>query len=753
MYILTFWFLLSTMTNARSVNVKAANSYETVVHQRRRSRDATKPVTKVFSHIPCESSLAEEDKIGKKTLDEIHTYAELKNDPRASLPESFTVCSSMMTTSCKNYVWPAFFTILDENRTQFLAPIISRWTIESALQILYLQGSSEQVDGKIPPLFPNQWTRTCLAINVTSGLIQYVVQGTLVLTTISEEVRDSKRQPKDLSRKLILGAISYGGSVYITQGQKVTNLNIFSSTLSIEEMKSITEGESCLMEGDYLAWEDMEWILHGQAGIETVEKENTCQVDPFLNLYYTRFPDMDACMHHCENLGTRVPSVTTSEDWATLQRSLKMNLYDRGLNTLRLWLPVEDRKTEGDWIDFYTGNALQDYTPPWAASKPVGGTGANCAYLLDGNTWSDFSCDSSQSACMCSHKPTSYLEFRGLCPGSLVDVFYKPVNDLTDSRQLKLQGLEGTLIWYDKKEKLWILDLADSNVTGISRASHASFTLGKHNWTVKGDKDCNDGEPYVTELKMSGCQQGKFTCSDGQCVGMDLRCDQLPDCRDESDEKNCNILVLKDGYNKRVPPLHFGEPVNVSVSMNVLKLVDINEDDYSIEIQFEISMMWNDNRVTYQNLKTRDSLNALKETDFEHLWLPKVIYENTDQKVTTRLGSIWEWETRVVVKRGGNYSLSKLDTLDETEIFTGFENSLIMSQTYTHTFQCNYKLSYYPFDTQVYLEAFLLTFLETFFTDLLNRHGNGKPGHDCCDSDSRPADYDPRSRHAYLSYY
>ena len=699
-YFLTVWFLLTAFTNVRSVNVIVENSHETVGHQRR-SKDTTEPVTKVFSHIPCESSLAEEDKIGKKRLDEIHTFAELKHDPRASLPDSFTVCSTMMTTSCRNYVWPAFFTILDENRTQFLAPIISRWTIKSALQVLYLQGMSERVIGKIPPLFPKKWTRSCTAVNTTSGMIQYVVEGTLALTTISEEVKDSKRRPKDLSNKLVLGARSYGGSVYITQGQKVTNLNIFSSTLSIEEMKSITGGESCLKEGDYLAWGDMEWILHGQASIETVEKEHTCQAEPFLNLYYTRFPGMDSCMHHCENLGTRVPSVTTSQDWATLQQSLKMNLYDQGLNTLRLWLPVEDRKTEGEWNDFYTGSVLQNYTPPWAGSKPVGGTGANCAYLLDGNTWADFACDSPQSACMCSHRSNSYLEFKGLCPGSLVDVHYKPVSDLTDSRQLKLQGLEGTSITYDKEEKLWILDLADSNVTGISRATHSSFTLGKHNWTIKGDKDCNDGEPYITELKMSGCQKGKFTCSDGQCVSMDVRCDQLPHCRDESDEKNCNILVLKDGYNKRVPPLNLGHPVNVSVSMNVLKLVDIDEDDYSIEIQFEITMMWKENRVTYQNLKTRDSLNALKETDYENLWLPKVIYENTDQKETTRLGSNWEWETRVIVKRGGNSSLSGFDTLDETEIFTGLENSLIMSQTYTHTFQCSYMLSAYPFDTQV----------------------------------------------------
>ena len=41
---------------------------------------------------------------------------------------------------------------------------------------------------------------------------------------------------------------------------------------------------------------------------------------------------------------------------------------------------------------------------------------------------------------------------------------------------------------------------------------------------------------------------------------------------------------------------------------------------------------------------------------------------------------------------------------------------------------------------------------DNFFTDLFDRHGNGKPGHDCCDSDPRPADYDPRKRYAYLLY-
>ena len=95
------------------------------------------------------------------------------------------------------------------------------------------------------------------------------------------------------------------------------------------------------------------------------------------------------------------------------------------------------------------------------------------------------------------------------------------------------------------------------------------------------------------------------------------------------------------------------------------------------------------------------------------LWLPEVVYENTDQKETTRLGYFTEWETTVVVRREGSSTLSGLDVLDETEIFNGDKNSLIMSQTYTHTFYCAYKLSAYPFDTQVTIFKKIPTILIT----------------------------------------
>ena len=95
-------------------------------------------------------------------------------------------------------------------------------------------------------------------------------------------------------------------------------------------------------------------------------------------------------------------------------------------------------------------------------------------------------------------------------------------------------------------------------------------------------------------------------------------------------------------------------------------------------------------------------LNALSKEEIDILWLPLLIYTNTDQQETTRLGVAWEWTTNVWVKREGNLTRSDQSVLDEIENFKGAENSLVMVQSYTHKFQCVYQLEKYPFDTQVY---------------------------------------------------
>merc|ERR1712130_325614 len=107
--------------------------------------------------------------------------------------------------------------------------------------------------------------------------------------------------------------------------------------------------------------------------------------------------------------------------------------------------------------------------------------------------------------------------------------------------------------------------------------------------------------------------------------------------RDESDENGCQLIVFKNNYNKNIPPIGRAKdgsaiPVNVSISITLMKVIEIEEVDHSIHLQFKINLVWKENRVKYQNLKHETSLNALTDHEIGDLWLPLVIFENTDQK-------------------------------------------------------------------------------------------------------------------------
>jgi hypothetical protein len=187
---------------------------------------------------------------------------------------------------------------------------------------------------------------------------------------------------------------------------------------------------------------------------------------------------------------------------------------------------------------------------------------------------------------------------------------------------------------------------------------------------------------------------------------MEQRCDQLPDCRDESDEQGCQLVLLKDGYNKNVPPITSVSdtdrslvPTKVHISISLLKIVSMEEVQHKIDFKFGIILEWKENRATYLNLKNETSLNALTDADVRSLWLPYVIYANTDMQEAVQLED--GLDTTIVVTREGSFTRSGTEIIDETEIFEGKDNKLSMYQTYTKSFQCLYSLQKYPFDTQV----------------------------------------------------
>ena len=104
--------------------------------------------------------------------------------------------------------------------------------------------------------------------------------------------------------------------------------------------------------------------------------------------------------------------------------------------------------------------------------------------------------------------------------------------------ELVYRGAWDTTIEYAGKGNGWRISVKTENTTGITRASHVSFALGKKTWTIKGDMACNDGESYTLPLKLTACQEGNFTCDDGQCIALPWR-------RDATSSHNIEMNLMR----------------------------------------------------------------------------------------------------------------------------------------------------------------------------------------------------------------
>ena len=165
-----------------------------------------------------------------KSLEEIHNLAVLTNDHRAVLPNSFTICSYIMSvfSTKKNYLM--FFNLLGSDGKQLLPAIMFG-------NIFY---TTRVASGQILNVFPNQWVRSCMAIDTISGVIQWVVDGNPVENNSISALKDFKT---NLNGMIILGAWQSPTKSWFVFSNKLTNLNIFYGLLPQSAMMTRTNGD------------------------------------------------------------------------------------------------------------------------------------------------------------------------------------------------------------------------------------------------------------------------------------------------------------------------------------------------------------------------------------------------------------------------------------------------------------------------------------------------------------------------------
>lgn len=124
-------------------------------------------------------------------------------------------------------------------------------------------------------------------------------------------------------------------------------------------------------------------------------------------------------------------------------------------------------------------------------------------------------------------------------------------------------------------------------------------------------------------MQLTSCNPDEFTCNNGSCITKDKRCDLVTDCADLSDELNCEVIHVPEGYSSALPPPKTSaEPVAFRFFLRILSIREINLSSFRLTMDVVLSIRWVDSRLLYMNLQKEYHANKAKDTD--RLWTPRI---------------------------------------------------------------------------------------------------------------------------------
>ncbi|XP_071548102.1 uncharacterized protein [Panulirus ornatus] len=579
------------------------------------------------------------------------------------------------------------------------------------------------------PLFT--WTHFCFLYRFLTGEWKIFVNGELSANGTLPRVD----VPLEGGGAYIIGQEqdSFGATFQRDQSYsgEITQLNFWSNELSDSAIKQLAWCEA-EVEDEALGWSSGEWDLHGEVRMVTRPMRDICHPS---TRYFKFFPDrftLRHALHLCQVVGgTLAVPQTKEENSLVFKSSVKNAAFCSGkVGASYLWLGANDQQTERQWVYWGSGRPLL-WESSWRGSGPNGGTVENCLVMLYGEfpaRWSDIACLDSYAFCVpCEFErlQTLYLKGPAVCQNSPFNQRYL-LGEERNGRPSILGYFHSDIFWNDT-EGVWVLQsLKREDAVAWWRPPRPGlYPFGIQRWTL-GFSVCNLAEGASVSLTLSMCGVGKFTCADGGCISLAQRCDLRLDCLDHSDEAQCSLVAVPDGYQTTIPPPPTtpNKPLPIYFTIIILSFPTIVTDDLTFTASLQLKLRWMDTRLNYLNLKDDRTLNLLSRESVLSIWTPKVFFTNAHGNVFTNLNQ----GSRVECIKEGESAVGGPHLTHETNIFSGANNSLEMSQSYAVMYTCDFDLLMFPFDTQNCTMYFMLVSASasymTLVPSLANYTGN-----------------------------
>ena len=218
-------------------------------------------------------------------------------------------------------------------------------------------------------------------------------------------------------------------------------------------------------------------------------------------------------------------------------------------------------------------------------------------------------------------------------------------------------GYTTTRIHFDNVTKLWKMELlSDPSIYATTELVPVEYPFGSHIWDVEAPAYKGD-----LEMNLNSCDDfDSFGCNDGGCIPIEerffkspfdrncaiisspllpLRCNGNNDCNDASDEVNCDKISVLKTYQRGFPPPPKDDDMlaNIFLSVDITTVLNLDEVESIMTLQYTLTLKWMDRRVTFRNLKSETFLNTIDTLDASKMWYPRLLFYNTADKEDTQV--------------------------------------------------------------------------------------------------------------------
>ena len=574
-------------------------------------------------------------------------------------------------------------------------------------------GTTGVIEAKVVPFQHRSWNHICWSYSRLTKENSLYFNGKLLVRKKYAEMPIIEGKDDVYASEFVIGQESdtVGGDYDYNQlySGEIAGLNMWNYVLDYDTIKSLGTCRKNV-DGNVIAWIIENWNVNQGKINHQLDANIFCQYNKHLVVFPTRQP-LQISKTICATHGGKIATPMSSDENKKIKDLVEMHpecvsndkTHHKNWGTLA-WLGT--KRVNQVWYEA-TEDALikrLDYSL-WSIPPNVGGgTSIDCSYMKPDGSWmysmqNNGSCPKLDICTVCSIENTPVFTFKGFCESSVVDWNYYMARNNTTGEVTHYDGYKrGPRIYF--KQNTWTASGRLFNLT-MPRSYKTIYPVGRSSW-YSFDANCPLHDANVMNvITFSRCEFGQeYTCNSGHCIDIQKKCNRIQDCRDNSDEEDCSLVVVPHSYEKTQFPdgpkgSNGTTPLIIHVSIDTIHLIDTTE--MIMELTIKISIKWADGRLRLKNLPNNTE-SLIPTTTVGLLWHPfdKINHDNA------MIGKIHKNENNKRASIKAATSSMPVDVEDpfEDQIFDSYENMLEMNQTFRIPYICAFYLQKFPFDTQ-----------------------------------------------------